>query len=341
MRILLVSQMYPGPAAPDLGDVRRRARARARGARPRDRAGRRRPARGGRGRHLELARDVLRGRAPVPAGRRLRALPRAGRPPRSARGSGAARRHGARAGRRERGRCPASRRATRLRRRRAAAVVAVSEWLRDRLVSAGARRREAKSAVIDCGVDLERFASATPRPLAPRSAGRRRAGVPLRRLADGAQERAPARATRSSAAATGSSSSSATGRCAARSRDATACASRAPSRTSACRDWIAAADVVCQPSLVEPFGLATLEAMASGRSVVATRSAGRPSSCPPDAGVLVDPEDDDAVARGLADAAALPRPNAAARAAAERHDVRRQAERVEELLLRSARDRRA
>ena len=40
--------------------------------------------------------------------------------------------------------------------------------------------------------------------------------------------------------------------------------------------WIAACDVLCQPSLVEPFGLATLEAMASGRSVVATRIGGPP-----------------------------------------------------------------
>ena len=42
--------------------------------------------------------------------------------------------------------------------------------------------------------------------------------------------------------------------------------------------WIAACDVLCQPSLVEPFGLATLEAMASGRSVVATTVGGPPSS---------------------------------------------------------------
>ena len=43
----------------------------------------------------------------------------------------------------------------------------------------------------------------------------------------------------------------------------------------------------------------------------------------------------------LATAAALPRPNETARQAALEHDVRRQAERVEELLARAARDRRA
>ena len=81
-------------------------------------------------------------------------------------------------------------------------------------------------------------------------------------------------------------------------------------------DWLSAADVVCQPSLGEPFGLATLEAMASGRSVVATRVGGPPEFVPPGAGVLVDPLDEEALAAALAEAAALPRPNDAARAAA-------------------------
>ena len=69
-----------------------------------------------------------------------------------------------------------------------------------------------------------------------------------------------------------------------------------------------------------------------GRSVVATRIGGPPEFVPPEAGVLVDPLDDDAVRAALDAAACLPRPNPAARRAAEAHDVRRQAERVEELL---------
>ena len=36
--------------------------------------------------------------------------------------------------------------------------------------------------------------------------------------------------------------------------------------------WVAACDVLCQPSLIEPFGQATLEAMAMERTVVATSS---------------------------------------------------------------------
>jgi glycosyltransferase involved in cell wall biosynthesis len=104
---------------------------------------------------------------------------------------------------------------------------------------------------------------------------------------------------------------------------------------------IAAAHVVCQPSLIEPFGQATLEAMACGRSVVATRIGGPPEFVPPEAGVLVDPVDDEALLAGLRTAASLPRPNTAARSAAEAHDVRRQAERVEAILERAARDPRA
>jgi glycosyltransferase involved in cell wall biosynthesis len=76
--------------------------------------------------------------------------------------------------------------------------------------------------------------------------------------------------------------------------------------------------------------------MACARSVVATRIGGPPEFVPPGAGVLVDPTDLDALERGLRAAAALPRPNEAARAAAAAHDVRRQAQRVEEILERAA-----
>ena len=79
--------------------------------------------------------------------------------------------------------------------------------------------------------------------------------------------------------------------------------------------------------------------MASARSVVATSVGGPPEFVTPEAGVLVDPTDDDALLDALAAAAALPRPNLAGRAAAAEHDVKRQAERVEEILLRASRDR--
>ena len=96
--------------------------------------------------------------------------------------------------------------------------------------------------------------------------------------------------------------------------------------------YLAAADVLCQPSLVEPFGQAALEALASARTVVGTRVGGPPEFVPPEAGVLVDPADEDALVAALRAAAALPVPNPAARAAAELHDVRRQAARIEAIL---------
>jgi glycosyltransferase involved in cell wall biosynthesis len=105
--------------------------------------------------------------------------------------------------------------------------------------------------------------------------------------------------------------------------------------------WLSAADVVCGPALVEPFGQSLLEAMACERSVVATRIGGPPEFVTDGAGVLVDPLDTEELARALDAAAGLPSPNQAARAAAAKHDVRRQAERVEAILQRAVRDRRA
>ncbi len=99
---------------------------------------------------------------------------------------------------------------------------------------------------------------------------------------------------------------------------------------------IAAAHVVCQPSLVEPFGQALLEAMACGRTVVATCVGGASELVPESAGILVDPLDVEAIAAALREAAERPCPNPAARAAAESHDVRRQAERIEAVLASAA-----
>ncbi len=99
---------------------------------------------------------------------------------------------------------------------------------------------------------------------------------------------------------------------------------------------LADSHVLCQPSLIEPLGQALLEAMACGRSVVATRIGGPPEFVPPEAGILVDPLDVEAIAAAMRRAAAFPRPNVAAREAAAAHDVRRQAERIEAILIRAA-----
>jgi glycosyltransferase involved in cell wall biosynthesis len=89
--------------------------------------------------------------------------------------------------------------------------------------------------------------------------------------------------------------------------------------------WIAACDVLCQPSLTEPFGQATLEAMAMERSVIATSAGGPPEFVTPESGVLVDPEDPGALRPAMELALTMPRPNPAAREAAAQHDVKRQA----------------
>ncbi len=75
--------------------------------------------------------------------------------------------------------------------------------------------------------------------------------------------------------------------------------------------WLAAADVVAQPSRWEGMAIGMLEAMAKGRSIVATNVAGAAEALDADAGALVPPED----AAALADAVAerlLDSPRAAA-----------------------------
>ena len=339
MRILLVSQMYPGPETPDLGSfvatlnraLEDRGHEIARAVVDR---------RGGRGNHVRLAYDVLqtaRSFRPdvvhahflVPAGL-LASL--AGRAPLvvTACGQDVENARNSRA----------IRAATRLTIRRAHTVVSASAWLLDRLVEAIPEALP-KSTLIDWGVDLDRFAlrnvdearadvgwsptgtgflcvgslSDRKNVLRLARAFERRGEGELVFVGDGPLR--PALEGRPGIHLIGSVDHD---------------------RVAA---WIAASDVVCQPSLMEPFGLSTLEGLASGRSVVATAIGGPPEFVPSDAGVLVDPTDDDALLGALDTAAGLPRPNLAARSAAEAHDVRRQAERVEEILLRARRDRQA
>jgi glycosyltransferase involved in cell wall biosynthesis len=100
--------------------------------------------------------------------------------------------------------------------------------------------------------------------------------------------------------------------------------------------WLAACDVLCQPSLIEPFGQATLEGLAMERNVVATTVGGPPEFVTPETGVLVDPADREALAPALERAASLPVPNPAARAAASAHDVRVQVAKMATVLQRAA-----
>ena len=337
MRILLVSQMYPGPADPDLGafvaDLERELASRGHEI---ERAVVSRRA-GGWRRHVALARDTFhvarRFRPDVvyahflaPAGLFAAVLTRAplvvtahGQDVENARTNAFARA------------------AAQLVVRRAATVVAVSNWLRDRLEQAVPAAR-GKTEVVDCGVDLDRFTSRDqadaraavgwdpdgPAFLCVGSLTERKNVLRLARaferygkgslvfLGDG-----PLRGTLEG-------------------RPGILLAGAVPHEQVP--DWIAACDVLCQPSLVEPFGLATLEALACGRPVVATAIGGPVEFVPTGAGILVDPEDDDALLAALAAAAELPRPNTAGIEAANAHDVKTQAARIEELLARAAND---
>jgi len=235
------------------------------------------------------------------------------------------------------GEIPGVRQATRLTARRAAAVVAVSDYLR-RELEAKLPELAGRIQVVDCGVDLDRFRGRDPdesRALAgwdgdgPRflhvgslderknvlrlaEAFERLGGGQLAFVGDG-----PLRAQLEG-------------------RPGVRVTGRVPHPRVA--EWIGACDVLCQPSLVEPFGQALLEAMASERSVVATRVGGPPEFVTPASGVLVDPGSVDSLEEGLRAAAVLPSPNAAARQAASGHDVRTQAARIVRILDQASRN---
>jgi glycosyltransferase involved in cell wall biosynthesis len=331
--------MYPGPDDPDLGvfvaSLERELLARGHEL---ERAVVDRRA-GGRIRHLALARDAFRAARSfrpdvvyahflAPAGL---AAALASRAPLVVTA------HGQDVANAER---PGIRAATRYVVGRASCVIAVSNWLRERLesVAPGAR---GKTEVVDCGVDLERFA--------PRDAAAARAQVGwspggtaflcLGSLSERKNVLRLARAFERRGEGELAFVGDGPLRGALEGRAGIRLAGRVPH--DAVPDWIAAADVLCQPSLVEPFGLAALEAMASARTVIASQVGGPPEFVTPEAGILVDPTDEDALVTALSAAAGLPSPNEAGREAAAAHDVRLQAARVEEILERAIRGRRA
>lgn len=329
MRILLVSQMYPGPNDPDLGtfvaQVERALRERGHEV---ERAVLDRRS-GGKARYASLAADAVRfARAfgpdvvyahfLVPAGL-IAAL--------ASRAPLVVTAHGQDV--RNIGELPGVGVATRHVVGRAAVVVAVSDYLR-RELEAKIPAARGKIEVIDSGVDLDRF------PLLPAKPDTGEGPAFL--FIGGLTERKNVVRLADAFGRLGEGTLTFAGdgplRGAIEERQGvTLLGAVAHDRIPA---LIEASDVVCQPSLVEPFGQALLEAMACGRSVVATKVGGPPEFVTPDVGVLVDPADDAALVDALRAAAALPRPNHAARAAAEQHDVRVQAERIEAVLERAA-----
>jgi glycosyltransferase involved in cell wall biosynthesis len=323
VRILIVSQMYPGPTAPDLGTfVAQVERALVDRGHVIDRAVLDSRA-GGKLRYVELVRRTLRARRPdvvyahflVPSGL-IAAL--------GARAPLVVTAHGRDV--RNIGWLPGIGAATAFVVRRATTVICVSEYLRRELETKLPDAR-GKVEVVSSGVDLEQFTVEPPPNGPPRflCVGALEERKNVVRLADAFEQLGDGTLT---FAGDGPLRARLEG------REGVRLLGRVPHDDVP--RLLAEAHVLCQPSLIEPLGQALLEGMACGRSVVATRIGGPPEFVPPAAGVLVDPLDVTALAGALAQAAALPRPNEAARAAAAAHDIRTQAARIEAILSRAA-----
>jgi glycosyltransferase involved in cell wall biosynthesis len=319
MRVLFVTPMWPGPADPDfgsflvpvVGELRRLGHAVDVAAIDRRAGGPRR--------HVGLAVQSVRAARRVrphvvfahmlfPAGAGALLAARAARVPLVVMA------HGQDVANLER---PLLRAATAPVFRGASALISNSQWL-------AARMPRCADAIIDCGVDLSLF---TPRPRGddPRPhflcIGSLTARKQVVALADAFARLGEGRLTFLGDGPL---------RPALAGRPGVELPGRVPH--AQVPGWIARADVVCQPSLAEPFGQALLEAMAMERAVVATSNGGPIEFVDSGIGVLVDPTDPEALVRGLAEAASLGTPNPAARAAAAEHDVRRQAARMAEVL---------
>ena len=329
MRVLLVSQMYPGPEDPDLGTFVAQGVDALRG-RGHDvdlavldhRAG-------GKLRFLELRRNVRRAAQPAPDVVWAHFLVPSGLFASELGAPLVVTAHGRDV--RNIGAIPGVAALTRRVVRRAAAVVCVSHYLERELCERLPDAR-GKTEVVDSGVDLERFDDA---PIAAEldspafvHVGSLTSRKNVVRLAD-----AFARLDGGSLTFVGDGPL----RSSLEGRRATRVVGRV--KHDLVPGWLSAADVVCGPALLEPFGQALLEAMACRRSVVATRFGGPPEFVTAESGVLVDPLDVPALARALETAATLPRPNEAAREAAAAHDVKLQARRMEEILERAVRGR--
>jgi glycosyltransferase involved in cell wall biosynthesis len=234
------------------------------------------------------------------------------------------------------GRIPGVTTATRWVLRRSSAVIANSRWLAGRLIE-HIPSVEPKIEVADCGVDLEAF---SPRPAAEAREAVGWDGVGPAFLCVGSLiERKNVERLADAFAALGRGRLAFVGDGPERGKlerqSGVTLVGRIPQQEVP--QWVAACDVLCQPSLTEPFGQATLEAMAMERTVLATTVGGPAEFVTPEAGVLVDPEDTDGLTAALGRTAEMPSPNPAAREAAKAHDVKTMAARMSSVLERAGR----
>ena len=335
MRILLVSSMWPGPADPDYGvfvaQVAERLLGRGHEILPAvvDHRG------GSPSKQLRLARQAvaqaLRGRPDVvyahylvPAGAVAAAAAIAARAPLVLTAHGRDVRNVA-----ER---RAIRVATSAAVRRARTVIAVSGWLRDDLCRQLPAAR-GKTEVIDCGVDLARFVP-RDRDEARAALGLRDLPGPLVAFVGGLEERKNVVRLRDAVLAIPDATLLVVGDGPLRNELCASDKIRPVGRVPHDRvpDYIAAADVLALPSLVEPFGQVLLEAMAMERPVLATSVGGPAEFVTPEAGALADPYDVASIRAGLERAIALGVPNPAGRRVAGEHDLDAQVARIEAVL---------
>ncbi len=339
MRILLVSSMWPGPDDPDYGvfveQIAEALKAMGHEVLPAVVDHRS----GGKGKQARLALDALRhamGGDPdvvyahflLPAGGIAALAALAGRAPLVLTAHGRDVRNVAES--------PVIRLATGLAVRRAKAVIAVSGWLRDDLHRELPESR-AKTEVINCGVDLLRFA--------PRDQAQARAALGLGDIpgsivvyVGGLDERKNIVRLRDAVLGIPGATLLAVGDGPLRSELSASDKIRAVGRVphDQVPAYMAAADVVALPSLVEPFGQVVLEAMAMQRPVLTTTIGGPAELVTDAAGALADPYDVEAIRSGLLKAIALGVPNPAGRVAAAQHDLSTQVARIEAVLLRAS-----
>ena len=217
---------------------------------------------------------------------------------------------------------------------------------RDRELGAGSRIASSIGFPRPSAEDLDRRRAAStstrssPRPAAEARAELgwegRGARLPLRRVADRAQERRQARGRVRARRRRQATRSSATACCARRWRDGENVRVIGRIRSPRSRAGSPPATSSASPRFASRSARRRSRGWRWSGSSSRRRSEARPSSSAPEAGVLVDPGDLEALTDALRRPPPFRSPNPAARGAAAEHDVRREAERMTAVLEKAA-----